>query len=162
MRSFVVVFILLTTALCLEAANEPPNLESATRISDEADIREAVFRYEFVHNSSIQGRRAAVYCLSAEGNSGPPDVFIKRFAGFKPRVGKVSECSTDPRRVTEKSTGKHGLVFRVKSIRWISETEVVVLGGYYEDGLSASGDTYTLRKEQNKWKVCNALMDWLS
>ena len=163
MRSFIVVAILLATALRLDAAKDPPNLESAARISEEADIREAVFRYEFANNSSIQGRRAAVYCLSIEGNSDPPNVFMKRFAEFKPPVRKISECTTDPYKgVIEKSTGKHGLVFRVKSIRWISDVEVEVIGGYYEDGLSASGNTYTLRKRKKKWKVSDAVMNWLS
>jgi len=34
----------------------------------QSDIREAVFRYQFRHNSSIQGSKAAVYCLSVENN----------------------------------------------------------------------------------------------
>jgi hypothetical protein len=163
MRPFVIVAIILSAISSLDATKDEPNPENAVRISEEADIREAVFRYEFIHNSSIQGRGAAVYCLSVEGNSDPPDVFMKRFAGFKPPVRKISECSTDPYKgVIDKRTGKHGLIFRVRSIKWISDIEVEVLGGYFEDGLSASGNTYTVRKKQKKWKVSNAVMSWLS
>jgi hypothetical protein len=70
---------------------------------------------------------------------------MKRFAAFKPAVQKASDCSTDPYRgVAEKRTGRRGVVFRVRSMKLVSETEVEVVGGYFEDGLSASGNTGVL------------------
>jgi hypothetical protein len=88
---------------------------------------------------------------------------MRRFAGFKPPVRKASECSTDAYKgVVEKTTGKHGLVFRVKSIKWISQTAAEVAGGYYEDGLSASGDSYTVTRTKGRWRVSKAWMNWLS
>ena len=45
-------------------------------------------------------------------------------------------------------TGEQGLIFRVTSIKCISDTEVEAKGGYYEAGLSASGNIYTLKKER--------------
>jgi len=164
MRFFVVAAIVLAAFSRVEAAKEKPTPEGTLRLSQENDIREAVFRYQFHHNSSIQGQRAAVYCLSVgEKNADPPDAFMKKFAGFKPPVRKVSECSIDNYRgVVEKRTGRHGLVFRVRSIKWISGTEVEVDGGYFEDGLSASGDTYTVQRLQRGWKVSKLKINWLS
>lgn len=130
---------------------------------EQDDIREMVFRYQFRHNSSIQANKAAVYCLSVEKGSDPPDAFVKRFAGHIPRVRKISECIADSHKgVVERNTGKRGLIFRVKSIKWISQTEAEVLGGYFEDGLSASGNTYTVTKTKGKWRVSKAWMNWLS
>ena len=131
------------------------------RESQTDDIREAVFRWQFEHNASAQ-----VYFLEVGEKEGDPsDEFIKRFAGNKPPVRKRSECSIDRRRrvgVLDKKTGEQGLIFRVRNIEWKSDTEVDVKAGYYEHGLSASGNTYTLKKEKGKWKVTKDKMDWIS
>jgi hypothetical protein len=165
MRFFVAAAIVLTGFMGIEAAKGAPTPEGkSARVSQENDIREAVFRYQFRHNSSIQGQKAGVYCLSVgEKNADPPDDFMKRFAAFKPAVQKASDCSTDPYRgVAEKRTGRRGVVFRVRSIKWVSETEVEVVGGYFEDGLSASGNTYAVIKTQGKWTVSKAKTNWIS
>jgi len=164
MRFFTIAVIVLAGFSRVAAANDHTKPEAAARRPEENDIREVVFRYEFHHNASIQGQSAAVYCLSVgEESADPPDDFMGRFTGFKPPVRKLSECNVDPYKgVTEKRTGRSGLVFRVKTIKWKSETEVVVTGGYYEDGLSASGNTYIVRKERRRWRVSKGGMDWLS
>ena len=164
MRLFAIAAIVFAAFSSLGAVQDAPKSYSTARLPQENDIREAVFRYEFHHNSSIQGQRAAVYCLSVgEKNADPPDDFMKRFASVKPPVRKVSDCSTDTYTgVVEKRTGKRGLVFRVRSIKWVSAAEVEVVGGYFEDGLSASGDTYTVTKAQGKWIVSKARTNWIS
>ena len=60
----------------------------------------------------------------------------------------------------DKKTGEQGLIFNVTRIQWKSDTEVE--GGYYEAGLSASGNTYTLKKDKGKWQVTKDKMDWIS
>src|ERR1700676_2637782 len=122
------------------------------RLHEEDDIREAIFRYQFEHNASGQQKRAAVYCLSIGENADPSDEFIKRFANHNPPVRKISGCTVGPfDGVVDKLTHKLGLVFRVSSIKWISGTEVEATGGYYEAGLSASGNTFTVSKRLGKW-----------
>ncbi|HET9407395.1 MAG TPA: hypothetical protein VFO39_09170 [Candidatus Sulfotelmatobacter sp.] len=165
MNPLIVTVILLVGLIPVQGSRDRQERKgTAPRLAQEDDIREAVFRYEFRHNSSIQGQRAGVYCLSiGEKNTDPPDDFIKRFVGFKPPVRKASDCSTDPYSgVVEKKTGKQGLVFRVRSIKWLSDTEVQVIGGYFENGLSASGDTYTLIRTPEKWRVSKARTNWIS
>jgi hypothetical protein len=145
---------------CLSTANTRTD---ATRLHEEDDVREAVFRYQFEHNSSGQQKRASVYCLSIGENTDPSDEFIKRFANHSPPVRKISGCNVGPYDgVVDKLTHKLGLVFRVSSINWISGTEVEATGGYYEAGLSASGDTYTVRKRLGKWRVAKDKMNWIS
>jgi hypothetical protein len=121
------------------------------------DIREAVFRWQFDNNASGQQTNAQVYFLEIGTNGGDPaDEFMKRFAEHKPPVRKKSECSADIRNgVLDKKTGEHGLIFRVWSIKWNSDTEVEARGGYYEGGRSASSNIYTLKLEKSKWKVIN-------
>jgi len=136
------------------------------RKSQEDDIRESVFRWQFEHNASEQQENARVYFLEIGKKEGDPsDEFIKRFAGNKLPVRKRSECSVNMGRsvgVLDKKTGEKGLILSVRSIEWKSDTEVDVKGGYYEHGLSASGNTYTLKKVNGKWKVTNDKMNWIS
>ena len=92
MRFFVVAATVLAVVSRVEAAKEASKFEGTARLTQENDIREAVFRYQFNHNSSIQGKSAAVYCLSVgEKNADPPDDLIRRFAAFKPPVRKASD-----------------------------------------------------------------------
>gem|GEM_PF-3393868 len=59
-------------------------------------------------------------------------------------------------------TGERGLLFDLGEIRWISDDTVEIDGGYYEGGLSASGNTYFLKKKTGKWIVERDRMHWIS
>ena len=150
MRNFTRLF------LCLAFASVSVGADQARQLQED-DIREAVFRWQFDHNVSGQQKRAKVYFLSVGEKYGDPsDEFLKRFADNQPPVRKRSECTADAGKgVLDKKTGEQGLVFNVTRIQWKSDTEVEVEGGYYEAGLSASGNIYTLKKDQGKWKVVN-------
>jgi len=140
----------------------------ADRAAQLDDIREATFRYQFSRNASGQQQNAQVYFLSIiiagnEKSEDPSDEFMKRFAGHKPRVAKGSESRTSMEEgVRDKVTGEKGLRFHVEEVRWKSDTEVEADGGYYEAGLSASGNTYFLRKKKGKWVVERDVMHWIS
>jgi hypothetical protein len=134
------------------------------RQSQEDDIREAVFRYQFEHNASGQQKTAKVFFIGVEGNAGDPsDMLLKRFADNKPPVRKASASHfVKGKGIVDKQTGELGLAFSVTSIKWISDTEVQANGGYYEAEESSSGNTYTLQKENGKWKVTKSKMNWIS
>lgn len=149
----------------LPASSSPPGPVVANRAANEQDIYATVFRYLFDHNASGQQKDSNVYCLSmGEKNGDPSDKFMYRFAGDKPPVRKASECNVIASRgtVVDGRTGKPGLMFRVTGIVWISSTEVTVDGGYEEGNMSASGNTYTVKKENGKWKVTNEGIGWIS
>ena len=165
MRWFVIIAVVFSVICPAQPQKDkiaPEHMASFSQ-QQQNDIRETVFRYQCRHNASIQVSSAVVYCLSVENNADPSEDFMKRFAGFKPTVHKASDCNTDAYKgVVEKATGKRGLVFRVKSIKWISQTDAEVVGGYFEDGLSASGNTYTVTRIKGRWRVSKAWMNWLS
>jgi hypothetical protein len=134
----------------------------APHLRQEEDIRETVFRYQFDHNASALQKSATAYCLSfGVKDADPPDEFMKRFSGFKPAVVKASMCRP-VYGVVSKHILKSRVFFRVSSIKWISDAEVRVDGGYYEGSLSASGNTYTVKMENGKWEVTNDEMHWIS
>ncbi|MEJ2444831.1 MAG: hypothetical protein P8Y42_15525 [Exilibacterium sp.] len=109
--------------------------------NQEDDIRETVFRWQFEHNASGQQQKAKAYYLQIGEKDDPSDVFIKRFDEHKPPVRKASACTADAiNGVRDKKTGEKGLLFRATSIEWKSATEVKMKGGYYEGGLSATGN----------------------
>jgi hypothetical protein len=66
------------------------------------------------------------------------------------------------RGVVDKDTGKSGLIFSVGAIKWISDTEAEVSGGYYEAGLSSSGNVYFVKRRDGKWVVTGDKMLWIS
>jgi hypothetical protein len=120
---------------------------------DEQDIREAVFRYQFNHNSSGQQQNAKVYFLSLNQGRSPGNDLMIRFKGNKPPVRKVSEASVSARGVVDKKTGRRGLVFRITEIKWLGENDVEVEGGYFESGQSASTNVYKVKRESGRWVV---------
>jgi hypothetical protein len=113
--------------------------------SQEDDIREALFRYQFEHNASAQQQTAHDYYLAVgEEGADPSDEFMRRFADHKPLVHKASACRIKPStgEVVNKRNGKPGLRFRQGTITWVSAIEVTVWGGYDEANVSSSGNTY--------------------
>lgn len=139
----------------------PARLE---RVGDD-DVREAVFRHLFDHNASGQQNAAKVFCLQIEGKRDPPPELLRRFEGNRPPVKKASLCSFNPghgRGGVEDETGAKGLIFRIDSIDHPTEDTATVEGGYFEAGLSASGNIYELVREGDRWIVKQDTMKWIS
>jgi hypothetical protein len=154
-RSLWVLLALLVGA-CVSA---PTGLDRAQA----TDIQEAVFRYQFEHNASSQQESAEYYCLATKGRKDPPPELMERFAGHAPVVVPVSQCRVDIELgVSHGKVSGRGLIFNVGDIKWIAPTEVEVTGGYYEYGLSSSGNVYRLKCESGTWKVIGDTMEWIS
>jgi len=133
--------------------------DDVARAKAEDDITETTFRYQFLHNASGLQRKARVYFLSiGENGNDPSDEFMKRFADHEPAVRKRSQSKGGMVGVAP----EFGLIFRVEKIKWISDTEVEVEGGYYEAGASSSVNTYYLKKERAKWVVTKDVMHAIS
>jgi hypothetical protein len=132
---------------------------------DEADaIREAALRYMMTHNASGQGASAKVLCIafsSENASADPPDAFLKRFTDS--RIKATSKCSKDINSgVKDRGTGVRGIELGVGAIHRVDSAHVTIEGGYYEGGLSASGNTYTLEKKSGRWTVTKNEMHWVS
>lgn len=158
MKTGLTIFFAFVSSICLA--------EPANKAAEELDIREAAYRYQFGKNASGQQQRAKSFYLSIDaGDQGrdPDDAFLARFAGNTPPVKKISECEMSADKgVLDKKTGERGLIFSTGRIKWISDTEAEISGGYYEAGLSSSGNIYYLKKIDGKWKVTKDVMRWIS
>ena len=114
------------------------------------DICEALFRYQFKNNASGAQQNAAAYFLSIY-EADPPKDLMARFEKNVPPVKDGSEFQIGS-----------GLEFRIRSIKMIDKNNVEIEGGYYEAGLSSSGNTYQLQKKDNNWQVVSDKMNWIS
>ncbi len=126
------------------------------------DLREATFRYMFRKNASGAQQNAKVYCLHFEKGADPPAAFLARFAQDKVPVRAASACSQSVDGVFENATHAHGLAFRIDGITRADADHATVTGGYYEAGLSASGNVYTLERKGGAWSVTKDEMQWIS
>jgi len=126
------------------------SIYSEVPLDEVLDIAETTFRYQFENNVSGQKQKAPAYFISLfRGN--PTPEFLKRFAGHKPSVHKRSKFKI----------GK-GLKFYVSSVKQVAKDKVEVYGGYYEGGLSATGNTYVLEKKNGKWTVTKKTRRWIA
>ncbi|HYW69554.1 MAG TPA: hypothetical protein VE961_00880 [Pyrinomonadaceae bacterium] len=133
----------------------------ALTLADEDDIREAVFRFQFTHNNSGQQQNANFYFLSVGKDKDPDDAFMRRFDQNSPPVKKRSQAVGNGE-VFDKDSGKRGVIFRIARIEQVTEDQALVDGGYFEADLSASGNTYTVERQDHKWMVTKAQMHWIS
>ena len=121
--------LMLPVACGAQTPRKPSVASNPNHLSEKQNIQEAVFRYLFLHNQSGHQDKPDYYCLSVAG-SDPSYEFMRRFKGNKRPVRKASQCSADPfKGVSDKSTGKRGLIFGIDSIKWNSATSVEVEGG---------------------------------
>jgi hypothetical protein len=140
---------------------------AASTLSDDDQVREAVFRHLFTHNASGSKDRAAVYFLALgdgqEKQRDPSAALMARFAGHQPPVEPVSRARVTPfEGARHRGTGKSGIVFRVSAIKRVSDDVVEVECGYYEGNLSASGEIYRVERKAGVWVVTEAKMQWIA
>ncbi len=165
MKIFVACLCVLLTAAsgCRDQGTGPS-------VSAHADaIRAAVFAYMFDNNESAQQNNTKVYFIGRKTVDDSQvlyadfdDVFMARFARRTPAVRRASECSTSPEGVFDKRTHERGLLFHVGTITTITAVRAEVEGGYFEGGLSASGNLYTVERINGTWKVIKDVLLWIS
>ncbi len=153
----------LSLMICLAFAGCSPDKPVGSQLSREDQIREAVFRYQFEFNASGLGKAANAYFLSVGDHKDPSPELLKQFEAHHPVVKPVSASTLESgtAQVLDKETGLPGLIFRVTEIRWLSDDEVEVDGGYEEASESATGNTYRVVKEAAGWAVVECQMLWI-
>jgi hypothetical protein len=134
-----------------------------SQLSEEDRIHEAIFRYQFENNASGWGKEANVYFLSVGNYEDPSPELLEQFSGHIPVVKPVSASTLEPgtAQVLDIETGLPGLIFRVDGIRWLSDNEVEVDGGYDEASESATGNIYRAIKQSDGWEVVDCQMLWI-
>jgi hypothetical protein len=162
----------LSTFLLLSCEDNGTNVENRlAQMTAQDTVREVVFRYQFDHNHSGQQRTAKVYFLSVmvpEESTGywtdhdPSRELLHCFDGNTPPVKAFYKCRRSEEGVFDLETNEMGLLFQTGAIRWITNDQAEVDGGYFEGGLSASGDTYYLERKDGQWIVTRDVMHWIS
>jgi hypothetical protein len=178
-RSF--IWILSMVSFLSPSCCSAQTRDQASRAVQEDDIREAVLRYQMLGWASESGKpekssnykdenvaakhlNAQIYFVLVDGKD-PTDEFLKSLADVPRTIKKASlakQTKKSPGWVVDKKTKQPGIIFRTNEIRWTSETEAEVEGGYHCGGLCAAGDVFSVRYEAGKWKVVQARMKWIS
>jgi hypothetical protein len=158
MRNLVVCTLAALLAIAC-SPGEPPQAP----LSEEDQIREAVYRYQFEHNASGQGKSANAYYLGLGHADDASPELLARFEGHTPPVKPLSASKLEPGTalVVDRETGLPGLAFLITGIRWLGDHEVEVDGEYQEASESAAGSAYNLVKENGQWRVVDAQMHWI-
>jgi hypothetical protein len=171
LNSFIGLILLAWLFVILGSAAEAKNYQKENSnessgsppLSREDAVREAVFKYQIERMTSALQQKDVVFFLSVDEEANPSDALLTRFAGRRPPVKKASESfSKEYEGIYDKETGKKGILFRITSIKWVSETEAEVEGGHYTGPLAASGHVYKMRFENGKWVVTDDDMKWIS
>lgn len=135
------------------------------RVSDEKDICEALFRYEFTRFGAPTSN---VYFLAigdpkGVGGKDPDEAILGRFTTHTPRIARRSEATYSLQDgATDTKTHESGIIFYAGAVRWISDLEVEIAGGYVEAGRSAAGYTYVLKWKWGRWVVDRTQIQWIA
>ena len=155
--------VLGTLGLAALVSGCAPSVEKA---DEDLQIRQAVLRYQFEHTAAAH--KYSIFCIAVtKGRIEPgPDAPAKLMHGLSDATHKVvksSDCNENQGDgVIERASGKPALILHVGRVTWITKEEAVVEGGYYEDALSASGNTYRLQKTDGKWRVVKDQWMWMA
>jgi hypothetical protein len=147
-----ILFAILLAAIAAAALPAQKNNGDSARPSEDDDVREAVFRYQF-RNTGIN----LAYHFIAVDDKSPSDAFVKRFKDDDPPVRPISESRIEKkpiRTVVSKKDGQNGIIFRVGHIKWVSDAKADV-NGNFECGDNCTGVTgvYHAVKQDGHWTV---------
>jgi hypothetical protein len=179
--AWLLVAVLITlrpSCTCALAQDRSP---VSGRGTQEDDIRAAVIRYQMLkwigdiekderEAKNDADRQAAkeysfqIFFISINDKD-PSDAFVARFGDIPRQVKKGSQVVTNPslsRRILDQETHQPGIVFGADAIRWRSPDSVDVEGGYYCGSLCASGETFTVRRQEGTWVVKKSRVKWVS
>lgn len=118
---------------------------------EDSMVAESIFRYQL---ERIRLRNLTqLYFLSLGDGKDPADEFLKRFDGTPYLVKKYSESVYQNSIVTEKHTGQRGIRLEVKSIKWLSNSEVEVEGSWFAGHENYQEQIFHVYKENGSWSV---------
>jgi hypothetical protein len=143
--------IALLLVLCVQSY---VNAQEPTRKAATADVYEAVIRYQI----QSWDRAASSYCIMVN-NSDAEKVFLSRFNPL--RVKRASDCRKKNMKVgklslmnvVDRATGQRSVIFDLDAIRWVTETEAIVEGGYECASQCMAGGNYHVIYDGTHWVV---------
>jgi hypothetical protein len=149
MKPFLTLLLLAALAAAPAAQKNPSD---PARLSREDDVREAVLRYQFKAINLL-----VAFHFIAVDEKNPSDAFLLRFEDDAPPVRPLSEARVvkkPMRSVIDRKTSKEGAIFRVGSIKWISDVKADVQGGYEcGDSCDEKSGVFHVTRQGDRWVV---------
>ncbi len=162
------IFCFSILSVAQTPAQTVANLEQPKKeikLSDEDAVYEAGFRIMLGRWLSNNTERYPNYYLKIEGKKDPSGPLMEKLSDLGVQIRKASDCfifDKDGSIVLDKVTKKQGILFSISKLKWTSKDEVK-FGGYdHEGNMGAFGCTYTLKREDGKWKMDKAEECWIS
>jgi hypothetical protein len=145
-------------ALGLGCAHPGPqvNAVETEQSTEELDVLESVFRYQFDHNGSGRTKSDLHWIfLAVEADRDPPHSLLSRFLGNLPPVEPVSQAEGGSREwgVARKGAKGEGIIFEATAIRRLDDDTFEVDGGYYHSNRSSSENRYRVERHGDRWVV---------
>lgn len=166
----VALALALTLVGACSSAGAPRAAAPVDRASEELDILEAVFRFQFEHNASGRNPTDFDHLFLSMANEkslpkDPPAALLARFKEHVPPVEPVSDADTHAGSgarpgVRHKLKGGRGILFLLTSIRWIDDNTVEVDGGCHSG--CKSENTYRAERRGGVWVVVSDALHWVS
>jgi hypothetical protein len=146
--------VVVTLTLALLAAACGSTATEQRQASDEWNVREVVFRYQFA-NADIEDRGAqAVYFMGLdEGEADPPGLLLDRFAVHSPPVMAAGRAERTLQGVSRADNGDRGVLFFQGDIDRVNDRKVIVEGGFFQHQRSSATALYHVNLLDGKWVV---------
>ena len=110
----IIIIMLLPLLTVINCSYRQKYSEPASRLTQEDNIKETIFRYFFQKTKVFTIPSARCVCFLCMGdNKEPSDDFMKRLNEYKPWVKKNSQCTISEQtgEVIDNETGETGLLF---------------------------------------------------
>lgn len=127
------------------------SIANQSRVLDEDDIAEVIFRYQF--KECFPDKQRQVYFLFRKAKEDPSDEFMKRFERNAPPVKKFSQGTKRSDGITDKDSGQRGIVLGVGKIQWLNDSKVEVIGSCFADTDNLMEFVYDIIREGKQWIV---------
>jgi hypothetical protein len=121
---------------------------------DELNVCEGVFRYQIRKLDRVTRGQISTYYLSVNG-ANPPDRLLSKLRNSGLAVQRASFFYSE-------LWSQGAWHFVIRRLERINDNMFLVQGGHENDGLSASGDEYTVINREGRWVVTKVVRRWVA
>ncbi|MDB5306487.1 MAG: hypothetical protein JWO38_689 [Gemmataceae bacterium] len=130
-------------------------LVQAVRSLAEDEVREAVFR-------ELLGEDTTGSFLQIEDRQDPSWYLFDRLADVYTEIRPVSAAERRDGGLFDTRSGNQLNMLRIDALRWVAQGRCDVGGGWFWDGLAATGNLYRVELKDGSWVVLDTTMLWIS
>ena len=134
-------------------------------------IREVVFRNLLERDRAGISTLASAFCLGLSNDDfkkpgnptdrvDPPEFMVKRLYTPRTPARGASGCTFGTVAATNTRAGGRALLYNVGAIQMLSPARAEVSAGYFYDGMSSGGYTFSVERVDDVWAVRQWRMEW--